>query len=226
MTVSKVSCLSQLTDREFDLLKAELSLLEQRIIHHEGLQYRLRQFSVILWTLALGLGFGVASELAKADIRLVAASAIVPLLFLYLDAWYARVAQRFRTRHLAIAAFVNRNVASDEVKNLSADDIRKIELLDLTAHSTRKDSASARYRENLVVKITRTVRISFYGFQIVSTGLLLVVLGALGDHHYGYWIWGVFLLAAVPFLFFVNYLVWRSTYRTLSFRARADDKDG
>ena len=223
--MERLSCLSQLEDREFELLKTELSLLEQRIIHHEGLQYRLRQFSVILWTLALGLGFGVASELSKADMRLVAASGFIPLLFLYLDAWYARVAQRFRSRHLTIEEFVNSEFASEDGEVSAASDLCKLVLLDLTGRSTRKGNASARYRENLLVKTTRTVRISFYGFQIVSTGILLVALATVGGHHYSYWIWGIVLLAAVPLLFLANYFVWLRTYRSLSFRARADGRD-
>lgn len=163
--------INRLTDRQFEILKQELDLLEGRIIHLEGLQYRLRQFSIVLWSLTLTVGFGV-TKLAEADIRLIAASLGVPLVFGFLDAWYARAAQRFRTRRMDIAQHFNSTY--DEASRPT------LHLLDMMASQRRKDDPRARYRESLLTKLTRTVRVTFFGFQLSGSAALLGVFVASG----------------------------------------------
>lgn len=198
--------LEVLTDREFELLKVELGLLDQRVIHLEGLQYRLRQFAIILWTLILSVGFGV-TKLTEVDVRLIAAGGLVPLLFLYIDAWYARSAQRFRARRHEIAFFINegREMPSTGIKKPTTGGIV---LLDFTASLTRSGSPHALYKENLFVKLSRTVRVSFYGFQIVSTAVLLTFLVLSGKHHRGYLLAAVFMFLVVPLIFICKAIVW------------------
>jgi len=163
--------ISRLSDRQFEVLKIELGLLNSRIIHLEGLQYRLRQFSILLWSLTLTVGFGV-TKLAEADARLIAASLCVPLVFGFLDAWYSRAAQRFRTRLLDIADYLNST--DDKTRGTT------VNLLDIMASQRREDDPRARYRENLLTKLTRTVRMTFYGFQLVGSAALLGIFVTSG----------------------------------------------
>ena len=163
--------ISHLTERQFDILKHESQLLEARISHLESLQFRLRQFSIVLWSLALTVGFGV-TKLAEAEVRLVAASLTIPLVFGFLDAWYARAAQRFRTRRLEIAEVLN---GTGRGRDSSPCPGTQFLFLDMMASRRREADPRARYREKLLTKLTRTVRMTFYSFQMCATALLLTV---------------------------------------------------
>jgi len=191
--------LSKLTDRQLEMVKLEVELLEQRIIHLENIQYHLRQFSVALWTLALGVGLGV-SDVAQRDLRLLAASGLIPLVFLYLDAWYARAAQRFRTRRLEIAEYLNGG--GDGEGTASGLSITHLVLLDFTASKVRQTDPKARYREHIAVKATRTIRVFFYGFQLTGTVLLCTLLWVSGQSRFVYvaLAWTYFLPLAAAFL--------------------------
>lgn len=146
-------------------------MLDGRVIHLEGLQYRLRQFSIALWSLTLTVGFGV-TKLAEADARLIAASLCVPLVFGFMDAWYARAAQRFRTRIVDIAEYFN--------SSANETDAYTLYLLDLMASQKRANDPRARYRESLLTKLTRTVRVTFFGFQLIVSSALLAVFVVSG----------------------------------------------
>ncbi len=208
--MTKGDHLSELTDRQLEIIKLELPLLEQRIVHLEGVQYHLRQFSVALWTLTLGVGLGV-SEVAESDVRLISASSLIPLVFLYLDAWYARAAQRFRTRRIEIADFINGNTDGGQDVSLA--------LLDFTASNLRQKDPKARYREHLAIKLTRTIRVFFYGFQISGTALLSTFLWASGQLEIAY-----FVLAwsyVIPIV--IAFIVRRSMQKTLKASNSAED---
>ena len=163
--------IERLTSRQFEILRQELSFLEARIIHLEGVQYRLRQFSILLWSMTLTVAFGV-TQLAEADVRLVTASLGVPLVFGFLDAWYARAAQRFRTRRVDIAQHFNSTYDEASAPTLH--------LLDMMATQRRDEDPRARYRESLLTKLTRTVRVTFFGFQLFGSAALLGVFVASG----------------------------------------------
>ena len=199
--------INRLEDRQFEILKQEIGLLEGRIIHLEGLQYRLRQFSILLWSMILTVGFGVTKLLADADARLIAASLGVPLVFGFLDAWYARAAQRFRTRRVEIAEYFN-----------STDDkpiVYPITLLDMMASQRRKEDPRARYRENLLTKLTRTVRVTFYGFQLFGSAVLLAIFAASGYASRWYLLLVAVIVVGVFSLVLANMIVskrWRKKY--------------
>jgi hypothetical protein len=161
----------QLTDKEFEILKLELGFIEQRIIHLENLQYRLRQFSMALWTLTLGAGFGVTRQ-ENRNFFLISLSGSVPILFLFLDAWYARAAQRFRSRKNRIASILNANRSSRVgVQDCSSTEVRTngmsrdFLLLDLTDRKTSGSDSHGLFRESIWVKMTRTARLVFSDFK-------------------------------------------------------------
>jgi hypothetical protein len=200
-----------LSPAQLEFLKLEIGLLEQRILHLENLQYRLRQFSMALWVATLGVGLGLTSG-AVASPFLIAISGLVPTVFMYLDAWYATNAQSFRCRRNEITYFLNftpylaprtREQLTDG-KAASTREPDTFYVLDLVGDLTLKHSKAVAYRRSLVVKLTRTARLCFYGLQVLGSSV------ALGQHlatEYSspsFWALGLLFPAAVVCL-----RVWR-----------------
>lgn len=59
-------------------------------------------------------------------------------------------------------------------------------LFDMTASQRRKADPRAQYRERLLTKLTRTVRMTFYGFQLFGTSILLAIFVISGHAHVCY----------------------------------------
>ena len=165
----------ELSDRDFDLIKLEIELLERRIVQLEDLQYRLRQFSITLWLATLGFGLGVTTQ--STNIFLLAASSLIPALFMYQDAWHASAAQFHRSRINAIIQFLNSKDSRlkeriEEILDTIGFPIM-FPIMDLTGHLTIGNDKQAIYRKSIIVKLTRTTRIVFYGFQLFGSSIVL-----------------------------------------------------
>jgi hypothetical protein len=149
-----------LSDREFEVFKLELSMLAQRIAQLENLQYRLRQFSITLWALVMTVGMGLP-RVGDRKAWIFALALLIPAIFLYLDAIYAVIAQSLRTRRDRLIERLNAKPQDARVAG-------GIPLMDLTGRSTDWDDPQASYRRSLLVKLTRTTRLFFYGLQLVG----------------------------------------------------------
>jgi ABC-type transport system involved in multi-copper enzyme maturation permease subunit len=168
-----------LPKEDFDILKIEMGLLEQRIFHIENLQYKLRQFSITLWLATLGFALGITIK-SSANYFLISVSCFIPILFMYMDAWFAGNTQELRSRRNEITLFLNfkNEFIKDNIKK-SYDslgynyDELKFPLFDLTGQLTSGDDAQTRYRKHIIVKLSRTHRVVFYSFQLIGS---LVVL--------------------------------------------------
>lgn len=157
------------------MMKLELGLLETRILHLEAFQFRLRQFCLATWSLFLTVGLGLTSLATSAggDVRVVAGSVGIPMLFGFLDAWYARAAQRFRNRFEEIGEYAN--LERSEI----ACPIEPLEVLDYSGSSPR--TPLARYRTKMAVKVSRPIRMVFFGSQVfVSAGSVVALVVASG----------------------------------------------
>lgn len=191
-----------LSDRQFELIKLEIGLLQQRIAEQENLQYRLRQFSMTLWIVTLGVASGITGR-GDPHLLLLTISILIPVLFMYLEARYASYAQKLRSRRNFIIIYFNLNFKNSDVedpntsKGLMNDlTLNKVPILDLTGDLTLKNDPQTVYRKNILVKLTRTIRLLFYGFQMLGSMILLSNLLADKYDCIAYYL----LLLIVPFL--------------------------
>jgi len=175
------------------LLSHEISLTEGRIIHIEQMQFKLRQFSITIWTLLITVGLG-SIKAVEPDWKIIALSYFIVLSFFYIDTWYACLAQRFRIRRIEISNFLSsdRSYKKNESFNL----------FDLTASGFRKKNPIASYRTYFFTKATRPVRLTFYLSQLlISTVALWELSNQKEFPFYGYSLFSVpVLLVATCFL--------------------------
>ncbi len=152
----------------------EIGLIEQRILHIENIQYKLRQFSLAFWAAILGVATG-ANIQEVARIILLVVITCVPFLFLYIDAWYASNAQNLRSRRNEITYFINFDTDSLE-RLLASGFIKKdkcFPVLDLTGYYTVGNDPQTKYRRSIFAKLCRHHRIFFYSFQIIGSLFVL-----------------------------------------------------
>lgn len=165
-----------LSDRDFELIKLEVELLEQRVFHLENLQYKLRQFSITIWLAVLGVGLGIISKKVP-NLFLLIISGLIPILFMYLDARYARIAQNYRSRRNEITKFFNSE--SKTLKDRIEKNLKEIgfptrfPILDLSGFLTVNKDSQTVYRRNILVKLTRSTRVIFYGFQLMGSSIVV-----------------------------------------------------
>ncbi len=89
------------TEREFkaEILKQELSALQNKIHHFDNLRWKVKQTSIVLWTATIGLGL-------KIDHELFWLSFFVVLPFWMIDSRYRRSYRLNRLRQSAIIKFI------------------------------------------------------------------------------------------------------------------------
>lgn len=225
----KKSNFEKLTSTELDLLKFEVDILEQRILHLENLQYRLRQFSMALWITALGVGIGVTTN-AGVNLLILGISGIIPMVFIILDAKYATHAQGFRSRRNEITYFLNTEnyvrVSEREKKTTGNNSFLKssdiIYWFDFQGNLSLRDSKIHKYRSNLIVKLTRATRVGFYGFQMMISTIVISNYLACKEGHFSYY----FILLIFPtffgFLISLRYLKRRKCSAGLSQECKND----
>ena len=85
-------------DEQLNILKQELTILATKIGGTVDILWKVRGLSLTLWTAAFTVGVGNFSIDKQPIIALLAMTAFLPLLFLFVDAknnqWYRRLSER------------------------------------------------------------------------------------------------------------------------------------
>lgn len=89
-------------ERQFDLLKLEMTLIDNAIRSQDDITKSIKNWAIVTWT--AGVGFAVANPVLK---PFVWATAFVPLAFWIVDGFFRRVQRTFIVRLQDIAQFVN-----------------------------------------------------------------------------------------------------------------------
>ena len=89
-------------DRQFELLKLELTLIDSAIRSLDEITKNVKQWAIVAWTGSVGLAFG--DPMLKSAIW---ATAFVPLAFWLLDSSFRRVQRTFIVRNRNISDFIN-----------------------------------------------------------------------------------------------------------------------
>lgn len=209
-----------LFEGQLELFKSEIELLESRIFHLENLQYRLRQFSITLWLAILGVGLGVIPN-RNPELSILVVSGLIPILFMILDALYARAAQPFRSRRNEITHFINfkgderfKENIKRNLKNFCLP-FQKFPILDLSGYLTVNIDPQTIYRKSWLVKLTRTTRVIFYGFQVVGSSLGISIFLYNKFRNYAYCLIILFFPLVISFLHFLRHIKRRKFLNSL-----------
>lgn len=89
--------------RQFDLLKLELTLIDNAIRSHDEIMKSVKQWAIVAWTGGIGLALGGNSTLKS----YVWATALVPLTFWIVDGAFRRIQRSFIVRVQNISSFIN-----------------------------------------------------------------------------------------------------------------------
>ncbi len=194
----------KLSDKDFEMIKLEVELQEQRIINNESKQDKLRNFSIILWLAVLGVSLeGVNLEakfIEPSKLILIGISFLVPISFMYLDAVYARWAQKLRSRRNYVTKFFNSEKFPSESK------LETLPIFDFTGDLTVGDDPQTIYRGCIIVKLTRSVRLVFYGFQIFGSSVILGHLLAVTENNPLYYLMSLNVLWVAGLLYLLRYI--------------------
>ena len=89
-------------ERQFELLKLELTLIDSAIRSFDEITKNVKQWAIVAWGGAVGLAFG--DEMLRPAVW---ATAFLPLAFWLLDASFRRVQRTFIVRNREISEFIN-----------------------------------------------------------------------------------------------------------------------
>ena len=89
-------------DRQFELLKLELTLIDSAIRSLDEITKNVKQWAIIAWTGSIGLAFG--ETMLK---QWIWATAFLPVAFWILDGSFRRVQRTFIVRNRNISDFIN-----------------------------------------------------------------------------------------------------------------------
>ena len=135
-----------------------------------------------------------------------------PLLFMYIDAWYATNAQNLRARRNEITYFLNfgeeplfQRIARfhDAFTGKSKD---PPVVMDLTGYLTVRKDPQTIYRRSLIAKLTRRHRLLFYSFQMVGSLVVLSHYLASNNKNSGFYLFIIIYIMFLGFLFWANHI--------------------
>lgn len=171
---------SEVLDKKLELLKIEITILNDRINHIVGYLWKVRQISLTLWLASLGVGFGALSNDNKHNLNILILSTLVPLLFSYMDARLTRWYFRFKMRDAQIQSFLSQSeyvLPSTQIKMSFAKSLENQNLIfpvyDLTGIQTFGDDNYYRWNTKVVRAFIAATPLAFYGLQILVSVLFI-----------------------------------------------------
>jgi len=198
--------MDELIKERLEFLKLEFQQLVGQVQHGENKGWRIRQFSITLWLVSLGVGLGVITEGVRADFIFLIISAAIPIIFLYLDGANRRWTAHHFFRWEQIQKFLSmRNyILPSNGKKISLKKFcseNKITydfpILDFWGSVTfGNDKDFAIKTGSVLFHMKRGLRVPFYHFQLIAS---LIVI-ALQNYKLFHDIRIFFIIAASPLL--------------------------
>jgi hypothetical protein len=167
-------------NEKLNLLKFEISIVDERLKHIISHLWKIRQFSMTLWLAAVGVGLGVVSDNQKTNFSILTISIFVPMVFQFID---ARLCQWFLAsvlREKEIRRFISEKeyiLPATNIK-MSFNDCLKEEsfsfpIYDLTGKLTFGNSKYFQWQTSLKRAIVMHTPLFFYGLQILASALFI-----------------------------------------------------
>ena len=209
-----------------EFLKLEYQQIGNKLQHLENMEWRIRQFSITLWLVALGVGLGVITEGVDPDFNILIISGTIPIVFLFFDAWLYKWMSRYKARAMQIEQFIsNRDYILPRIKRKIAfkqfcTNRKKtfdFPVLDLKGTSTFGGDKNYAIKTGSYLPYMKSgLRVLFYHFQLIGS-LVIISLQSYKLNH----LLIVFLIIGIsPSLHFS--LVILSKIREARIRSRAE----
>ncbi len=159
---------NSLLNFQLDLLKTEISQIQEIIGRIDTLTQQVKNWTVLTWAGSISLLIGNADKSLR---QIIFVSAVIPFLFWIVDGYYRRRQRGFIFRIEKISNYLN----SEELANsFKKGIISNFILLDLSAKQSGKDQRKqfANLRKAMWFKSIRT----FYLGLIITTIILQIIL--------------------------------------------------
>ena len=153
---------------QLDILKQELDTISQIIGRIDGITQTTKNWAIVTWTGSLGF------MLAREDLRqYIIITAILPLLFWFVDAWWRRLQGRSVYRTQQIRDFLNGERLVDSFSQLR---VVNFTVFDPTGISHKNDP---KYKKTVTLRRTlfyKEVGVFYLTLAIISIGLGLLFI--------------------------------------------------
>lgn len=162
---------SPILDYQLDILKLEIETINSTIRQMDEITKSIKEWTIGLWTAAVG------GALATKDLNAyVAVTAVIPILFWFVDIWHRRIQRKFIWRSIEISNFLNDNRL---MESFTAQKLIRFHVLGLGSTSylseaeenDRKAFTSWRY-----IMSFRSLSILYCGLTFVSLVLGVIQL--------------------------------------------------
>lgn len=149
---------------QLDMLKLEIETINSSIRQMDEISKSVKEWTVGLWTASLG------TALATKDLNVyVMFTAIIPILFCFVDVWYRRIQRKFIWRSMQISRFLN-----DERLSKSFDAKKLIDFKVFNVIYT--EALSQEERKEFKAFTSWRIIISFPSLNILYVGLITLSL--------------------------------------------------
>jgi len=177
--------MDEVIKERLEFLKLEYQQLISQLQHIANIRWRIRQLSLTLWLIALGVGLGVITEGLKVDFNILIISTIIPAIFLLLEASVYRFTYGHRARLTQIESFLSNreyNLPSTKqritFKQFCVDRKKtyNFPVLDFYGAKTFGNDKSYELETDSTLHHMKSgIRVLFYHFQLVSS-LIIIAL--------------------------------------------------
>ena len=177
--------MDEVIKERLEFLKLEYQQIGSKLQHLENLEWRIRQFSLTLWLVALGVGLGVISEGVDPDFNILVISGAIPVGFLFFDAWLYKWMSRHKARAMQIEQFVSnreyilpRTQRKITFKQFSSDRKKTFDfpVLDIKGTSTLDGDRNYAIKTGSYLPYMKSgLRVLFYHFQLIAS-LIIIAL--------------------------------------------------
>jgi hypothetical protein len=158
-------------DYQLDFLKLEVETINRSISQCDEIIKNIKQWAITLWTASVG------GALAKPELtKYIILTAIVPLLFWYVDALYRSTERRFIFRTLMIKDFLN---GKDLQRSIDAGKLEGFEVMNPAARSNTGQPLPGLKEFTNTARAMRfqTTSALYSGLALLSITLWLVGIG-------------------------------------------------
>ncbi len=159
---------------QLDIIKLEISILNDRINKVIDRAWKIRQIGLALWIASVSAGIGVIHQNSEPSLTMLIISIIIPVWFFIIDSVYARWRRVFAARESAIQNFLNDDeyLVQSTKQCLSFSKCLKANKLsfpvfDLNGRKTFGDSGFYRWRKGWWINFTFSVPLLVYGSQFI-----------------------------------------------------------
>lgn len=167
---------TEIVNEKLDVLKLEISILNQRQASAVDRLWKIRQISLTLWLATIGVGLGIVSKDGQPNIAFLALSALIPVWFSIIDSRNHRWWILYVLRDIQIQKFLSTGdyilpATKEKIsyhKSLENDEL-SFPIYDLIGNETFGNSKYIKWQRGMLMSYTSTVPFLLYGILILAS---------------------------------------------------------